>query len=320
MVARARGAPRAVRRLLRATATAAVLLLPATGCSLTPGAGATASSTPSPTATAPTPAAAPPTADEEFGELEDAYQARLGVYAVDTGTGRELTYRADERFAFASTVKALAAGALLQQLSDAELDATVEYDTADLVPHSPVTERHVVTNLPWRTVLAAALQQSENTAANLMFARLGGPAGLQQALRALGDRVTRSDRVEPALNSAVPGDVRDTTTARAIAHDLRELLLGDALQADRRALLRAWMTTNTTGGPYVRAGLPAGWEAADKTGSGGHGTRNDIAVVWPPGGGAPYVIALMSDRGVEGARSEDRLLADATRVALETLR
>ncbi|MDN3358395.1 class A beta-lactamase [Actinomadura sp. DC4] len=283
---------------------AALVLVSLSGCSKTPAR----------TATAPT-----PQDGGAFTRLEQRYHARLGVYVTDTGTGRTVTYRADERFAYASTAKALSAGVLLDRATDARLDAVVHYRSADLLDYAPITRKHVRTGMRLRDVIAAALRYSDNTAANLVVDRIGGPHGLQTALRALGDTTTHADRREPALNETAPGDVRDTSTPRALGTDLRRFVLGDALPQGRRTLLTGWLVANTTGGPYIRAGIPAGWKVGDKTGNAGYGTRNDIAIAWPPSG-SPVVIALQSDRRTKNAASDDALLAGATKTALAALR
>jgi beta-lactamase class A len=287
------------------------------GCGKSSGAVSPTSS-----ASKPTPAAqstAQSLASRAFRRLEHRFGARLGVYVVDTGTGRTVSQRADERFAYASTFKVLAAGVLLRRASDADLNRVVTYRATDLQDYSPITAKHVKTGMTLRDLIAAALQYSDNTAANLLLNRLGGPAGLQRALRGLGDTTTHVDRSEPSLNDAVPGDVRDTSTPRALADDLKRFVLGGLLSAGRRQLLTSWLLGNTTGGPYIRAGVPAGWKVGDKTGNGGYGTRNDIAVAWPATGG-PIVIAIQSDRGSAGASSDDALIADATREAIAALR
>ncbi|MBR7837299.1 class A beta-lactamase [Actinospica durhamensis] len=253
-----------------------------------------------------------------FAQLQSRYHAQLGVYAVDTGTGRTVAFQADQRFAFCSTVKALAAGELLRRETDAQLARTVAYSASDLVDYSPVTSLHVTGGMSLTAVMTAAIEVSDNTALNLMLDQLGGPAALQTALRALGDTTTDVDRTEPTVNSAVPGDVRDTGTARALAEDLRAFVLGDTLTPQRRALLTSWLRANTTGGPYIRAAVPAGWSVGDKTGNGDYGTRDDIAVLWPAHG-APIVIAVLSHRGTADASSDDGLIADATKLALQQL-
>jgi beta-lactamase family protein len=159
----------------------------------------------------------------------------------------------------------------------------------------------------------------DSTAGNLLLDQLGGPDGLQAALRGLGDTTTHVDRTEPTLNQAVPGDVRDTSTPHALGADLRRLVLEDVLPQGRQHLLTSWLVGNTTGGPYIRAGVPTGWRVGDKTGNGGNGTSNDIAIAWPASG-SPIVVAIMSDRGSADASSDDALIADATRVGVAALR
>jgi beta-lactamase class A len=267
-------------------------------------------------ATAPTTATA---AVGTFDRLEHQFGARLGVYALDTGTGRAVAFQADDRFGYASTYKLLAAGVLLRRDSDADLNRMITYRAADLQSYSPITAKHVRTGMRLTDVIGAALRYSDNTAANLMLAQLGGPAGLQRAVRGLGDTTTHIDRTEPTVNDVEPGDVRDTSTARAMGADARTFVLGDALSPARRQMLVNWLLGNTTGGPYVRAAVPGGWRVGDKTGNADHGTRNDVAVVWPPTG-APIVIAVLSDRDDPNRPSNDALIADATRTALGALR
>lgn len=284
--------------------------------------GCTASNDPSPAESAPTTAAPSSTAgsDPAFARIEQRYNANLGIYALDTGTGRGVAYRADDRFAYDSTYKLLMAGVLLREDTDAGLARVLTYTSADLQSYSPVTASRVGAGMPVSALIAAALQYSDNTAANLLLAQLGGPGGLQSAMRALGDATTHVDRGEPTVNSSIPGDIRDTSTPRALGTDLRGFVLGGWLTTMRRAQLTNWLLGNTTGAAYIRAGVPPGWRVADKTGNGAYGSRNDIAVVWPPTG-APIIVAVLTNRkSGANAASADGLIADATRAALTALR
>lgn len=254
-----------------------------------------------------------------FAQLESQFSATIGVYAIDTGTGQTVTYQADTRFAYCSTMKAFAAEVLLQRDTDSQLQQTVHYSTSDLVDYSPVTSLHVTTGMTLNAIMTAAIEVSDNTAYNLMLQQIGGPTALQTALRNLGDKTTNVNRTEPTVNSATPGDPRDTTTPRAIAADLRAAVLGTDLTPARRTQLTAWLVGNTTGGPYIRAVVPADWKVADRTGNGDYGTRNDIAVLWPAGGGAPIVLAVLSHRGTAAAPSADALIADATKIVIAAL-
>ncbi|KZM73222.1 class A beta-lactamase [Nocardia terpenica] len=274
---------------------------------------------PSP-ATAPVTSAAPAPAgaEAEFASLETEYDARLGVYALDTGSGRIVAHRADERFPYASTVKSLAAGAILRSLPPGALDERLTYSRADLVSGSPVTEKHVDDGMTLREAVDAAVRYSDNTAANLLFAKLGGPKGLQQNLRDLGDTVTQVDRTEPDLNEATPGDPRDTSTPTAFAADLRRYVLGQALADPARALLTDMLRANTTGAELIRAGVPAGWVVGDKTGLASYGSRNDVAVLWPPNA-APIVLVVFTTRPDKDASYDNALIAKAAAAAVKAL-
>ncbi|WP_374705575.1 class A beta-lactamase [Streptomyces sp. AJS327] len=257
-------------------------------------------------------------ADDTFASLERRFDARLGVYALDTGSGRTIRHRPDERFAYCSTHKALSAAAVLKQNTLEELEERVRYGPEDLVPHSPITERYVGTGMTLRALCDAAIRYSDNTAANLLFDELGGPKVFQATLAVLGDTVTRADRIETDLNEATPGDARDTSTPRALATDLRAYVLGDALGEGKQQLLVDWLQRNTTGDDLIRAGVPDTWVVGDKTGAGGYGTRNDIAIVWPPRS-APLAIAVLSSRDTRDAEYDDELIARAARTVVAAL-
>lgn len=298
-----------------AAASALTLLVALTGCTA-------AASDVAPPAAEPTQAPSPaPTVAPyagEFEALETEFDARLGVYAIDTATGAEVSFRADERFAYASTFKALAAAAVLQKNTAAGMQRVVTFTSDDLITYSPVTELRIDGGMTLLEIADAAVRFSDNTAGNLLLDELGGPGGFDAALAAIGDDTTRAERWEAGLNDAVPGDPRDTTSPRAFATDLREFALGDAMSADKQAVLIEMLKANTTGANLIRAGVPADWVVGDKTGSGGYGVRNDIAIVWPPGRD-PIVMAIMSTRDSPGAERYDALIARAATAVVTAL-
>ncbi len=181
-----------------------------------------------------------------------------------------------------STGKVMAAAAVLKQSeSNPEVvNKRLEIKKSDLVVWSPITEKHLQSGMTLAELSAAALQYSDNTAMNKMISYLGGPEKVTAFAQSIGDVTFRLDRTEPALNSAIPGDKRDTTTPLAMVESLRKLTLGNALGEQQRAQLVTWLKGNTTGGQSIRAGLPASWAVGDKTGAGDYGTTNDIAVIW----------------------------------------
>jgi beta-lactamase class A len=251
-----------------------------------------------------------------FSALERRRDARLGVMAIDTGSGETLGYRSDERFALASTVKVPLAAAVLDRLSADDLERRLFWTEADLIAHSPVTELFVEDGMTVRQLIDAALTLSDNTATNLLFDLVGGPGAVDDRLAELGDPVTSVDRVEPELNDWRPGEVRDTSTPRALAAVVRDLTLGDFLGRDDRRLLDDELGDSLTGARLVRAGVPDGWRVGDKSGTASYGTRNNVAVVYPPGR-APWVVVVMTSHDEADAETDDTLVARAAQVVVE---
>ena len=231
-----------------------------------------------------------PFGGEPFAQAVRAAEAqgggRLGVAVLDTETGRRFAWRSDERFPLTSTFKFVLAGAVLAEVDrDRErLDRRIAIAPSDLVEYAPVTGKRVgAEGLTVAELCEAAVVWSDNPAANLLLPLVGGPAGLTGFARRLGDDRFRLDRMETALNEAAPGDPRDTTTPQAMLGDLDRLLLGDVLSPASRVRLTDWLIACRTGDQKIRAGLPKDWRCGDKTGGGGYGTNNDIAILWPPG-------------------------------------
>ena len=242
-----------------------------------------------------------PTATPDFAALERSVQGRLGWFAIDTGNGRTLAHRADERFSTASTFKILLAARVAQGVEGGRWrwDDEVALHKSERVPHSPAFDRLLPKG---RATLAELVQgiivESDNPCANVLLRHCcDSPAGLTMWLREQGDTVTRLDRWEPELNENVPGDPRDTSTPRAFAMTLQRLLLGEALSKPGQARLWADLQASQTGLKRLRAGVPgAGWRVLDKTGTGYRGAVNDVALVFPPEGRSPWVVvALQSD-------------------------
>lgn len=244
---------------------------------------------------------------QRLADIEKASGGRLGVCVLDVASGARTGHRADERFPMCSTFKLLASAAVLARVDRGQdsLDRRVVFGPSDLVPYSPGTEKHAgAPGLTVAQLCEAAITLSDNTAANLLLARIGGPEGFTRYARSLGDNRTRLDRIEPGLNEDRPGDPRDTTTPRAMLHSLQQLLIGDALSAGSRAQLKQWLAANQTGGQRLRAGVPADWAVGDKTGTGANGTANVIGILQPPGRAPILVTAyLTGTRAASDAQS-----------------
>ncbi len=247
-------------------------------------------------------------------QLERTNGGRLGVAVVDTGTGEHADYRGHERFPLCSTFKFLLAAAILYRLDRHE--ETPERAIGipkTLLGHSPLTQPHAGATMTVAALCHAIVTQSDNTAANLLLETVGGPRGVTTFARLMGDHLTRLDRTEPTLNEALEGDPRDTTSPLAMAGNLNTVLLGPALSPASRQQLTQWMIGCETGLDQLRATLPPDWRAADKTGTNGTHTSNDIAVFWPPAGRALIVTAYITHcRGPQTKR--DALLAEIGRL------
>jgi beta-lactamase class A len=265
--------------------------------------------------------AVPAGTPRSIAEIEARVGGRVGVFALYTGTGRQLAHRPDERFAMCSTFKWVLAAAILARVDRAELslDERVPYGSSDLLEHAPATREHLAEGAMTVGALAqAALTVSDNTAANLLLAKVGGPAGFTQFVRSLSDPVTRLDRDEPTLNANDPGDPRDTTSPRAMVGLMRRVLCGDTLSAGARERLLGWLRACETGKDRLRAGLPRDWTVGDKTGSGRRNTINDVAIAVPPGR-APILIAAYMSEGPWGDRVLQAAHADVGRLVAREL-
>lgn len=262
-------------------------------------------------------------AEPGIATIEQRIGGRIGV-AAGSADRILLRHRADERFPMCSTFKVLAVAAVLARVEDGteSLDASVPYGAGDLLSYAPVTRKALeasgsIGRLSVNDLCAAAIEWSDNTAANLLLVRLGGPDGLTAWLRRLGDPTTRLDRDEPTLNTALPGDPRDTTTPEAMRATLGRILLGSVLTRPSRERLEGWMVGSQTGLKRLRADLPKDWTVGDKTGTGVNGTVNDVAILRPPGR-APVFAAVyitgspMPAAAIESAHAEiGRLIAAA---------
>ncbi|MFN4018303.1 MAG: class A beta-lactamase [Reyranella sp.] len=249
--------------------------------------------------------------------LERRHGGRLGVAMLDTAGGRRVAYRGDERFPMCSTFKFLAAALMLARVDRGEerLDRRIVLAASDLVTYSPATKEHVGPGgITVGEICAAAMTLSDNTAGNLMLASFGGPAGLTGFVRELGDTVTRLDRIETDLNEGTPGDPRDTTSPLAMLGTMQKLVVGDALWAASRERLVGWLVASKTGDKRLKAGMPSSWRVGDKTGTGGHGSANDIAVAWPPGR-APVLVTAYYTGSTISDEARSAVIAEAGRIA-----
>jgi len=246
--------------------------------------------------------------------LQRRSRGRLGVAVIDTGSGRRFGHRADERFPLCSTFKFLLAAHLLAR-SDwgtIDLDRRIPIKASHL-GNSDFTKSRVGRDASLRELAHAIVEISDNDAANLLLAEIGGPAALTRFARAIGDGATRIDNIEPVSDS--PRDLHDTTTPAAMAADFQRLLLGNVLKPASRTMLTDWLLASKTGVGRLRAGLPAGWRVAHKTGTGSHGSSNDAGILFPPRG-APLVVSVYLTGSNLDDQGRDAVIAEVARAVV----
>ena len=253
--------------------------------------------------------------------IEQKSGGRLGISAIDTGTGQVIEYRAQERFPFCSTFKVMGVAAILKasMKDDLLLNRKIHYTKKDLVEYSPITQQHVHDGMSVAELCGATITMSDNTAINLLMHVLGGPEAISDFARIIGDHQFNLTHWEPNLNSAIPGEKRDTTTPKAMMESLKNLVLGTVLNAKQKELLLDWLTHNTTGNHRIRAGVSHQWIIADKTGTGGYGTTNDIGIVYPSHC-KPIVLVIYFTQKEKNATANESVIASATKILMSEFR
>jgi beta-lactamase class A len=253
--------------------------------------------------------------------LERQHGGRLGVAILDTGNGSSAGYRADERFLMCSTFKLLAVAAVLVRVDRGveRLDRRIVFGNEAVLAYAPITRHRAGgQGMTVAELCQGAITVSDNTAANLLLTSLGGPAAVTALARSLGDELTRLDRMEPELNVAAAGDLRDTTTPSAMLRDMQKILLGHTLSDASREQLITWLCATSTGDAKLRAGVPKGWKVGDKTGSGSHGESNDVAIIWPPGRKPLLVTAYYANSATDDA-TRNHVVAEVGRMAVASI-
>ena len=253
--------------------------------------------------------------------LEAGGGGRLGLFAVNTASGSSVAYRADEAFPMCSTHKMLVGAAILSSVQKGQLrlDQKIPYSSAEILEYAPVTKKNLTAGfMTVEALCEAAVRWSDNTADNLLLRLLGGPKEWTRYARSIGDEVSRLDRYEPELNSAIPGDARDTSSPRAMNRALATIMFGNVLSEVSHALLKVWMLDSEITKNLLRAGLPTEWRVADKSGSGSNGTLNDVGILYPPRA-APIVISVFQTRSSKPISERVKIIAQCARIIARQL-
>ncbi|WP_425608013.1 class A beta-lactamase [Pontibacterium granulatum] len=258
--------------------------------------------------------------EKKIAAIENKLDGRIGLVMLNLNNGEKLAYNAHDRFPISSTFKIVLCGAILAKVDagDESLDRHITFEKSEIVNWSPITENLFQTGMSVGELCNATMTMSDNTAANLLLATIGGPQGLTMFLRGIGDDTTRLDRWETKLNEGAPGDLRDTTTPAAALRTLKELLFGKALSVPSRRQLTKWMIDDKVADDLLRASLPEGWEIGDKSGAGGYGSRSIVAVIWPPEKGPILVTVYLTENGADFP-TRNQVIAEIGAVIVEKI-
>ncbi|MGO3050578.1 BlaZ family class A beta-lactamase [Staphylococcus casei] len=256
----------------------------------------------------------------EFDQLEKENSTTVGVYGINTESGEEINHHSDERFGYASTFKAIASGVLLNNYTEKELNKKIQIQQKDIVAYSPVTEKYVGKQMSLKALIEAAMLKSDNTANNYIIGEIGGISSFKAALQQLGDHVSDPQRLEPKLNDYEPTSTADTTTPRAAAHTLNELLTSHQMNTKNLKLLKRVMIENETGDQLIKAGVPKHYLVGDKSGQGTtYATRNDIAFIYPKKDDKPIILAVYTKKDDKEGTPDDKVIAKAAQIAIKQI-
>ncbi|MFQ3846057.1 class A beta-lactamase [Staphylococcus shinii] len=257
----------------------------------------------------------------EIKHIEDKNDVTIGVYGMNTENGKVYKHNADERFAFASTYKAIASGILLNNTFQDKLNKKVKINEQDIVAYSPVTEKYIGKTMSLKSLVKASMLQSDNTANNKIIKEIGGIKGFNKELKNLGDATSKPQRLEPELNNYDPTKIADTTTPKAAATTLNKLLSSSQMDKENQTLLKQVMVENETGDSLIKAGVPKHYTVGDKSGQAlTYGTRNDLAFIYTDEHKKPIILAIYTKQGQKNAKPDDKIIAAAAEKAIEKLK
>ncbi|MDW4262139.1 class A beta-lactamase [Staphylococcus saprophyticus] len=258
---------------------------------------------------------------KDIDQIENEYNTKVGIYGINTENGKAYQHNADERFAFASTYKAIDSGILLNKVAPSELNKKVEINESEIVANSPVTEQYIGKTMSLKTLIKASMLQSDNTANNKIMQELGGVNGLKHELVQLGDDVSEPQRLEPELNYFDPNSKADTTTPRAAAQTLNSILTSNEMNESNLSLLKQTMIENKKGDTLIKAGMPNSYTVGDKSGQAlTYATRNDLAFIYPKGQDKPIILAIYSKQDQKDAKPNDKVISDSAREVIKYLK
>ncbi|HCV3469844.1 TPA: class A beta-lactamase [Staphylococcus aureus] len=265
---------------------------------------------------------------KELNDLEKKYNAHIGVYALDTKSGKEVKFNSDKRFAYASTSKAINSAILLEQVPYNKLNKKVHINKDDIVAYSPILEKYVGKDIALKELIEASMKYSDNTANNKIINEIGGIKKIineiggikkiKKRLKKLGDKVTNPVRYEIELNYYSPKSKKDTSTPAAFGKTLNKLIANGKLSKKNKNFLLDLMLNNKNGDTLIKDGIPKDYKVADKSGQAiTYASRNDVAFVYPKGQSEPIVLVIFTNKDNKSDKPNDKLISETAKSVMK---
>jgi beta-lactamase class A len=285
---------------------------------------------------------------------------KLGVAVEDLGTGQIISFNGEQRFPLQAVFTAPLGAAVMEEVEAKRLrlDDVLLIEDVDLSPPpSGIADAWTApTTYTVQDLLERAIRDGDNTAADILLKRVGGPGAVTAWLQ--GRKVTGLDvdryqrQLQPdslglasfragwkgeaayraALDKVPPAerhrairayltDPRDTATPLGVLRFLEALNQAELLEPDSRRLLGRIISQNTGGAGRLRAALPKDARlvhvpATARTDQGFTPVVNDVGVYTLKDGRKFAVVAFVSGSTLPVAEQE-KAIADVGRVVIK---
>jgi beta-lactamase class A len=257
--------------------------------------------------------------EARLGELASKAGGKVGISVIHVESGRSVTVGAQQWLPLQSVFKLPLAIAVLRDVQGGQvsLDQMLTVRAEDRAPGVAMNEKkweQVPRTVSVRQLLEYSLVDSDNTSSDKLLDLIGGPAALTGRMQSLGFQGIAVRAPTKAMGPS--GELPNEGMAEALARLLAALERGEILEASQRALLWDIMGRAQTGERRIRAGVPAGTQVLDKTGTGGNGSAtNDVGLVTLPNDTGHLAIAVLIAASPLPARAQEDLIAEIARTA-----
>jgi beta-lactamase class A len=253
--------------------------------------------------------------NQEFERIAAEAGGRVGVSAVLLESGEHIAFHANEPFFMASVAKFPLALRVLALVDEGKLglDHKVRVEATDRSPGARPLDGHFKAGASFtiQELIEYMIENSDNTACDILYRISGGPPAVQSHLRTLGINGIRVDRTERETDAdyrkshaQFEKDDRDTSTPDAMSELLSKFERGETLKPATTAFLRDSMERSRVAPHRLKGLLPRATVVAHKTGTWRDSAMNDVGIITLPGGSRRIAIAILTGRPKPGADVE----------------